>query len=153
MQAEVLSLLFCWFDRPADSSGSDSAATWDVTMVYVATSTSIKSSKGNLLIQDFFFFFIFDGNSWKVDLKPDHYYLVNALRSRKMPLFIRTFGKNNNDKWVTARSPQPFHLQDAQEFSKLFLSLLEDTLSKQKNANLQNVIQQQFCGQFSYVTV
>uniref|UniRef100_A0AAY5JZY7 Ubiquitin carboxyl-terminal hydrolase 48 n=1 Tax=Esox lucius TaxID=8010 RepID=A0AAY5JZY7_ESOLU len=43
--------------------------------------------------------------------------------------------------------------QDAQEFSKLFLSLLEDTLSKQKNPNLQNVIQQQFCGQMSYVTV
>ncbi|XP_006641945.1 ubiquitin carboxyl-terminal hydrolase 48 isoform X1 [Lepisosteus oculatus] len=43
--------------------------------------------------------------------------------------------------------------QDAQEFSKLFLSLLEDTLSKQKNPNLQNVIQQQFCGQFAYVTV
>ncbi|KAM9364177.1 ubiquitin carboxyl-terminal hydrolase 48 isoform 1-T2 [Pholidichthys leucotaenia] len=43
--------------------------------------------------------------------------------------------------------------QDAQEFSKLFLSLLEDTLSKQKNPSLQNVIQQQFCGQFSYVTV
>ncbi|XP_054472926.1 ubiquitin carboxyl-terminal hydrolase 48 isoform X1 [Anoplopoma fimbria] len=43
--------------------------------------------------------------------------------------------------------------QDAQEFSKLFLSLLEDTLSKQKNPNLQNVIQLQFCGQFSYVTV
>ncbi|XP_029948183.1 ubiquitin carboxyl-terminal hydrolase 48 [Salarias fasciatus] len=43
--------------------------------------------------------------------------------------------------------------QDAQEFSKLFLSLLEDTLSKQKSPSLQNVIQQQFCGQFSYVTV
>uniref|UniRef100_A0A8P4KAJ1 Ubiquitin carboxyl-terminal hydrolase 48 n=1 Tax=Dicentrarchus labrax TaxID=13489 RepID=A0A8P4KAJ1_DICLA len=43
--------------------------------------------------------------------------------------------------------------QDAQEFSKLFLSLLEDTLSKQKSTNLQNVIQRQFCGQFSYVTV
>ncbi|XP_077582327.1 ubiquitin carboxyl-terminal hydrolase 48 isoform X1 [Stigmatopora nigra] len=43
--------------------------------------------------------------------------------------------------------------QDAQEFSKLFLSLLEDTLSKQKSLTLQNVIQQQFCGQFSYVTV
>ncbi|XP_056131110.1 ubiquitin carboxyl-terminal hydrolase 48 [Lampris incognitus] len=43
--------------------------------------------------------------------------------------------------------------QDAQEFSKLFLSLLEDTLSKQKNPSLHNVIQQQFCGQFSYVTV
>uniref|UniRef100_A0A667YJA4 Ubiquitin carboxyl-terminal hydrolase 48 n=1 Tax=Myripristis murdjan TaxID=586833 RepID=A0A667YJA4_9TELE len=43
--------------------------------------------------------------------------------------------------------------QDAQEFSKLFLSLLEETLSKQKSPSLQNVIQQQFCGQFSYVTV
>ncbi|XP_034023399.1 ubiquitin carboxyl-terminal hydrolase 48 [Thalassophryne amazonica] len=43
--------------------------------------------------------------------------------------------------------------QDAQEFSKLFLSLLEDTLSKQKSPNLQNVIQQQFCGRFSYVTM
>uniref|UniRef100_A0A8D3DLY1 Ubiquitin carboxyl-terminal hydrolase 48 n=1 Tax=Scophthalmus maximus TaxID=52904 RepID=A0A8D3DLY1_SCOMX len=43
--------------------------------------------------------------------------------------------------------------QDAQEFSKLFLSLLEDTLSKQKDPNLQNIIQRQFCGQFSYVTV
>uniref|UniRef100_A0A3Q3QY39 Ubiquitin carboxyl-terminal hydrolase 48 n=1 Tax=Monopterus albus TaxID=43700 RepID=A0A3Q3QY39_MONAL len=43
--------------------------------------------------------------------------------------------------------------QDAQEFSKLFLTLLEDTLSKQKNPSLHNVIQRQFCGQFSYVTV
>lgn len=43
--------------------------------------------------------------------------------------------------------------QDAQEFSKLFLSLLEDTLSKQKNPSIQNIIQQQFCGQHSYVTV
>ncbi|KAG7279597.1 hypothetical protein CRUP_011690 [Coryphaenoides rupestris] len=43
--------------------------------------------------------------------------------------------------------------QDAQEFSKLFLSLLEDTLSKQKSTTLQNMIQRQFCGQFSYVTV
>lgn len=58
--------------------------------------------------------------------------------------------------WKVLLSPNIgpfFNLQDAQEFSKLFLSLLEDTLSKQKNANLQNVIQQQFCGQFSYVTV
>ncbi|XP_039611699.1 ubiquitin carboxyl-terminal hydrolase 48 isoform X1 [Polypterus senegalus] len=43
--------------------------------------------------------------------------------------------------------------QDAQEFSKLFLSLLEDTLSKQKNPNVQNIIQQQFCGQCAYITV
>ncbi|XP_031424419.1 ubiquitin carboxyl-terminal hydrolase 48 isoform X2 [Clupea harengus] len=43
--------------------------------------------------------------------------------------------------------------QDAQEFSKLFLSLLEEFLLKQKNPNLQNVIQEQFCGMISYVTV
>uniref|UniRef100_A0A3B5LMN2 Ubiquitin carboxyl-terminal hydrolase 48 n=1 Tax=Xiphophorus couchianus TaxID=32473 RepID=A0A3B5LMN2_9TELE len=43
--------------------------------------------------------------------------------------------------------------QDAQEFSNLFLSLLEETLSKEKNPNLQNLIQQQFCGQFFYVTI
>ena len=58
-------------------------------------------------------------------------------------------------------SPQDFidHLgldaalqQDAQEFSKLFLSLLEDSLSQQKNPAVRNVIQTQFCGEYSYVT-
>ncbi|XP_006008902.1 ubiquitin carboxyl-terminal hydrolase 48 isoform X2 [Latimeria chalumnae] len=43
--------------------------------------------------------------------------------------------------------------QDAQEFSKLFLSLLEDTLCKEKNPDVQNIIQKQFCGQYAYVTV
>ncbi|XP_029433962.1 ubiquitin carboxyl-terminal hydrolase 48 isoform X2 [Rhinatrema bivittatum] len=43
--------------------------------------------------------------------------------------------------------------QDAQEFSKLFMSLLEDTLSKQKNPDVKNIIQKQFCGQYAYVTV
>ncbi|XP_074236348.1 ubiquitin carboxyl-terminal hydrolase 48 isoform X2 [Saimiri boliviensis] len=43
--------------------------------------------------------------------------------------------------------------QDAQEFSKLFMSLLEDTLSKQKNPDVRNIVQQQFCGEYAYVTV
>ncbi|KAM4651925.1 LOW QUALITY PROTEIN: ubiquitin carboxyl-terminal hydrolase 48 [Discoglossus pictus] len=43
--------------------------------------------------------------------------------------------------------------QDAQEFSKLFMSLLEDTLSNQKNPDVKNIIQEQFCGQYAYVTV
>ncbi|XP_053546203.1 ubiquitin carboxyl-terminal hydrolase 48 [Bombina bombina] len=43
--------------------------------------------------------------------------------------------------------------QDAQEFSKLFMSLLEDTLSKQKSPDVKNIIQKQFCGQYAYVTV
>ncbi|XP_043919177.1 ubiquitin carboxyl-terminal hydrolase 48 isoform X3 [Protopterus annectens] len=43
--------------------------------------------------------------------------------------------------------------QDAQEFSKLFLSLLEDILSRQMNPDVRNVVQQQFCGQCAYITV
>uniref|UniRef100_A0A673TWW9 Ubiquitin carboxyl-terminal hydrolase 48 n=1 Tax=Suricata suricatta TaxID=37032 RepID=A0A673TWW9_SURSU len=43
--------------------------------------------------------------------------------------------------------------KDAQEFSKLFMSLLEDTLSKQKNPDVRNIVQQQFCGEYAYVTV
>ncbi|NXW38741.1 UBP48 hydrolase, partial [Phaetusa simplex] len=43
--------------------------------------------------------------------------------------------------------------QDAQEFSKLFMSLLEDTLSKQKNPDVRNIVQKQFCGEYAYVTV
>ena len=45
------------------------------------------------------------------------------------------------------------NLKDAQEFSKLFMSLLEDTLSKQKNPDVRNIVQQQFCGEYAYVTV
>ena len=42
--------------------------------------------------------------------------------------------------------------QDAQEFSKLLISLLEGTLKEQPNALVRNVIEQQFSGQYSYVT-
>nr|XP_060614752.1 ubiquitin carboxyl-terminal hydrolase 48-like [Anolis sagrei ordinatus] len=43
--------------------------------------------------------------------------------------------------------------QDAQEFSKLFMSLLEDTLSSQKNPEVRDIVQKQFCGEYAYVTV
>ncbi|KAG8431340.1 hypothetical protein GDO86_019024, partial [Hymenochirus boettgeri] len=33
------------------------------------------------------------------------------------------------------------------------MSLLEDTLSKQKNPDVKNIIQEQFCGQYAYVTI
>ncbi|ETE59587.1 Ubiquitin carboxyl-terminal hydrolase 48 [Ophiophagus hannah] len=42
---------------------------------------------------------------------------------------------------------------DAQEFSKLFMSLLEDTLSSQKNPDVRDIVQKQFCGEYAYVTV
>ncbi|KAK9528410.1 hypothetical protein VZT92_012572 [Zoarces viviparus] len=73
--------------------------------------------------------------------------------------YLFTLMQNSNRKYidpsglVKALDLDTGQQQDAQEFSKLFLSLLEDTLSKQKNPDLQNVIQRQFCGQFSYVTV
>ncbi|XP_049622832.1 ubiquitin carboxyl-terminal hydrolase 48-like [Suncus etruscus] len=43
--------------------------------------------------------------------------------------------------------------QDAQEFSKLFMSLLEDTLAKEMNPYGRNIVQQQFCGEYAYVTI
>ncbi|CAB3992846.1 Ubiquitin carboxyl-terminal hydrolase 48, partial [Paramuricea clavata] len=42
--------------------------------------------------------------------------------------------------------------QDAQEFSKLFMSLLEDTLSQQPNPVIKNIVQQQFGGSYVYIT-
>ncbi|XP_046553615.1 LOW QUALITY PROTEIN: ubiquitin carboxyl-terminal hydrolase 48-like [Haliotis rubra] len=42
--------------------------------------------------------------------------------------------------------------QDAQEFSKLFLSLLEDAMSAQAAHGSSNIVQQQFRGEYCYVT-
>ncbi|KAJ7393218.1 Ubiquitin carboxyl-terminal hydrolase 48 [Desmophyllum pertusum] len=42
--------------------------------------------------------------------------------------------------------------QDAQEFSKLFTSLLEETFSKQDEPEVQNIVQSQFGGEYFYVT-
>lgn len=42
--------------------------------------------------------------------------------------------------------------QDAQEFSKLFLSVLEENLQQGRTNSNTNVIKDQFCGQYAYVT-
>ena len=42
--------------------------------------------------------------------------------------------------------------QDAQEFSKLLLSLLEDTLCQQEEPQLRFIVQNQFRGGYDYVT-
>ena len=42
--------------------------------------------------------------------------------------------------------------QDAQEFSKLFVSLLEDTLRHQSRQEVRGMIQNQFRGEYAYVT-
>jgi hypothetical protein len=42
--------------------------------------------------------------------------------------------------------------QDAQEFSKLFVSMLEERLLHQSNPQVSNMVQQLFRGQVEYVT-
>ena len=42
--------------------------------------------------------------------------------------------------------------QDAQEFSKLFISLLEDSLMHQSSMMVKTMIQNQFRGEYAYVT-
>jgi len=39
-----------------------------------------------------------------------------------------------------------------QEFSKLFISMLEERLSHQSSPLVKNIIHEQFCGKYSYVT-
>ncbi|XP_067138768.1 ubiquitin carboxyl-terminal hydrolase 48-like [Centruroides vittatus] len=42
--------------------------------------------------------------------------------------------------------------QDAQEFSKLFISLLEGKLSYQSNPAVSNIVQEQYSGEYAYIT-
>jgi hypothetical protein len=41
---------------------------------------------------------------------------------------------------------------DFQEFSKLFISMLEERLPHQSSPLVKNIIKEQFCGNCSYVT-
>ncbi|KAL1139921.1 hypothetical protein AAG570_006898 [Ranatra chinensis] len=47
---------------------------------------------------------------------------------------------------------EPSTQQDAQEFSKLFISLLEDSLSQQSDLTVRNLINNNFKGEYSYMT-
>lgn len=42
--------------------------------------------------------------------------------------------------------------QDAQEFCKLFLNLLEEDLSHQSDPNVKNIVQSEYRGQYNYIT-
>lgn len=43
--------------------------------------------------------------------------------------------------------------QDAQEFGNLFMEFLEKSFANQKNSFVSNIIQNQFCGRYSYATI
>ncbi len=54
--------------------------------------------------------------------------------------------------FITKLGLDPQVQQDAQEFSKLFMSLLESSLAAQENRAVQKVVQDQFRGRYAYVT-
>ena len=54
--------------------------------------------------------------------------------------------------FITKLGLNPSVQQDAQEFSKLFISLLEDSLAHQSSAPVRTMIQKQFRGEYAYVT-
>ncbi|TRY79895.1 hypothetical protein TCAL_10043 [Tigriopus californicus] len=66
-------------------------------------------------------------------------------------LFAMMEAVDPND-FITKLGLDPQVQQDAQEFSKLFISLLESSLSNQKSLNVRSLIQNQFRGEYAYVT-
>ncbi|XP_014249270.1 ubiquitin carboxyl-terminal hydrolase 48-like isoform X2 [Cimex lectularius] len=54
--------------------------------------------------------------------------------------------------FIRSLNLEPSMQQDAQEFSKLFISLLEDNLGQQSNPLVQNLIVNNFRGEYSYIT-
>ena len=54
--------------------------------------------------------------------------------------------------FVTQLGINPAIQQDAQEFSKLFISLLEESLSHQRKDWVRRMVETQFRGEYSYVT-
>jgi len=54
--------------------------------------------------------------------------------------------------FITKLGLNPSVQQDAQEFSKLFISLLEDSLAHQSSVPVKTMIQKQFRGEYAYVT-
>ncbi|KAF6207591.1 hypothetical protein GE061_016038 [Apolygus lucorum] len=65
------------------------------------------------------------------------------------------FGKQRTldpKDFIQALDLEPSMQQDAQEFSKLFITLFEETLSHQSNPKVKNFISDYFQGEYSYIT-
>ena len=58
----------------------------------------------------------------------------------------------NPTSFITSLGLDTTTQQDAQEFSKLFVSMLEERLLHQSNPQVSNMVQQLFRGQVEYVT-
>lgn len=58
----------------------------------------------------------------------------------------------NPTSFITSLGIDTTTQQDAQEFSKLFVCMLEEALSQQKDTNVSTMVPKQFRGQYEYVT-
>jgi ubiquitin C-terminal hydrolase len=75
-----------------------------------------------------------------------HLQLIFALLEKSIRRYI------DPTPFINSLGLDTMQQQDAQEFSKLFISLLEDTLSSQQNLYIRNVVQELFSGEYAYVT-
>jgi ubiquitin carboxyl-terminal hydrolase 48 len=64
--------------------------------------------------------------------------------------FISALDPND---FVTKLGLDPQVQQDAQEFSKLFMTLLESCLASQTNPKVKDIVKNQFSGEYAYVTI
>jgi len=66
--------------------------------------------------------------------------------------FVVFFSALDPNDFVTKLGLDPQVQQDAQEFSKLFMTLLESCLASQANPKVKNIVKNQFSGEYAYVT-
>lgn len=88
-----------------------------------------------------------DGKDYEPQTVCEHLQYLFALMQHSNKRYIDPSGL------VKALGLDTGQQQDAQEFSKLFMSLLEDTLANQTNPYVRDIVQQQFCGEYAYVTI
>ncbi|KAJ9575792.1 hypothetical protein L9F63_007333, partial [Diploptera punctata] len=88
-------------------------------------------------------------------LTGDDYSPVSSIGHLQVLFALLQFGKRNSvdpTAFILSLGLDITQQQDAQEFSKLFTCMLEERLSHQSSPIVKNIIHQQFCGRYSYVT-
>ncbi|PSN41459.1 hypothetical protein C0J52_21695 [Blattella germanica] len=85
----------------------------------------------------------------------NEYTPVSSIGHLQLLFALLQFGNRNSvdpTNFILSLGLDTSQQQDAQEFSKLFISMLEERLSLQSSPLVKNIINEQFCGKYSYVT-
>ena len=88
-------------------------------------------------------------------LDPDHYEPKSKVASLQALFVMMQYTKRkyaDPTDFICKLGLNPSVQQDAQEFSKLFVSLLENSLAHQSSDTIRTMIQKQFKGEYAYVT-